>query len=163
MSFTPYTLNPDTDLELVREVPVAPELVWRAWTEPELMKQWFTPKPWQTTHVEIDLRPGGIFLTEMRGPEGEEGGGTGCVLEAIPGERFAWTAALGPGYRPQSSDMPFTAIVELTPTSSGGTRYRAIAIHGEPEHAKQHAEMGFEHGWGAALDQLVELMSQPGR
>lgn len=160
MTFTPYTLNPEFDLELVREVPVAPELVWRAWTEPELMKQWFTPKPWETTNAEVELRPGGTFLIEMRGPEGQEGGGgAGCVLEAIPGERLAWTAALGPGYRPQHSEMPFTAILELTPNGSGGTHYRAVAIHGEAEHAKQHAEMGFEHGWGAALDQLVELMS----
>lgn len=159
MSFTPYILNPELDLELVRDVPVAPELVWRAWTEPELMKQWFTPKPWKTTHVEVDLRPGGVFLTEMRGPDGEEGGGPGCFLEVVPNERLVWTAALGPGFRPQSGDMPFTAILELTPNGSGGTSYRAVAVHGAPAHAKSHAEMGFEHGWGAALDQLVELMS----
>ncbi len=159
MTFTPHTINPQLDLELVREVSVAPELVWKAWTTPELIVQWFTPKPWQTTGCELDLRPGGIFRTEMRGPDGEAGGGDGCVLEVVPNERFVWTAALGAGYRPEPGDLPFTAIIELEPTASGGTRYRAIAVHGVPEAAAAHDEMGFTHGWAAALDQLVELMS----
>lgn len=159
MTFTPHTLNPELDLELVRDVPVSPELVWRAWTEPELITQWFTPKPWETTECEIDLRPGGIFRTEMRGPDGEEGGGgAGCYLEVVPNERLVWTAALGPGYRPQPGEMPFTAIIELEPTADGGCRYRAIAMHQDLEGRQSHDEMGFVHGWGAALDQLVELM-----
>jgi uncharacterized protein YndB with AHSA1/START domain len=54
--------------------------------------------------------------------------------------------------------MPFTAIIELEPTGSGGTRYRAIAMHQSPEDAKQHAEMGFVDGWGEALAQLVALV-----
>ena len=165
MTFTPHTIDPNTDLELVREVPVAPELVWRAWTEPELIVQWFTPRPWRTLEAEVDLRPGGIFRTVMKGPEGddqagdEDHGGAGCFLEVIPNERLVWTSALGPGFRPQPGEMPFTAILELEATASGGTRYRAIAMHQDPDAAKKHDEMGFTHGWGAALDQLVELMS----
>ena len=177
MTFTPHTLDPATDLELVREVPVAPALVWRAWTEPELIVQWFTPKPWQTIDAEVDLRPGGVFRTAMKGPDGDEKGGfeleddgsadddhggSGCILEVIPNERLVWTAALGPGFRPQPSDLPFTAIIELEPTASGGTRYRAIAMHQDPGGADHHREMGFAEGWGAALDQLVELMSSVG-
>jgi uncharacterized protein YndB with AHSA1/START domain len=158
MTFTPHTLDRDLDLELVREVDVAPELVWKAWTTPELLTQWFTPKPYETTHCEIDLRPGGRFRTVMRSPEGEETDGTGCFLEVVPNERLVWTAALGPGYRPQASDLPFTAIIELEPTASGGTRYRAVAMHQSPDGRKKHAEMGFEDGWGAALDQLVALV-----
>jgi uncharacterized protein YndB with AHSA1/START domain len=159
MSFTPHTIDPTLDLELVREVPVSAELVWKAWTTPELVVQWFTPKPYETPHCEIDLRPGGIFRTVMRSPEGEEFDGAGCYLDVVEHERLVWTSALGPGYRPQHDAMPFTAILELTSTPSGGTRYRAIAMHQDPDGAKQHADMGFVDGWGAALDQLVALMS----
>ena len=158
MTFTPHTLDPALDIELVREVDVPPELVWRAWTEPELITKWFTPKPWETPYAEVDLRPGGIFRTVMRSPEGDENDNAGCYLEVVPNERLVWTGALGPGFRPQPGEMPFTAIIELQPTASGGTKYRAVAMHQDPAGQKAHAEMGFVDGWGAALDQLVEFV-----
>ncbi|MGH9031410.1 MAG: SRPBCC family protein [Acidimicrobiia bacterium] len=157
MTFTPHPVDPNLDLVLEREVDIAPELVWRAWTTPELLTQWFTPKPYETPHCEIDLRPGGIFRTVMRSPEGEEMDEAGCYLEVVPNERLVWTGALGPGYRPQPSELPFTAVIELQPSGSGGTRYRAIAIHQDPAGRASHEEMGFAEGWGAALDQLVAL------
>jgi uncharacterized protein YndB with AHSA1/START domain len=107
---------------------------------------------------EIDLRPGGIFRTVMRSPEGREFPNIGCYLEVIEAEKLVWTAALKPGYRPQSSaGMPlFTAVILLEPRGAG-TKYTAIAIHGDEEGAKKHANMGFHDGWGKALDQLVTL------
>lgn len=159
MTVTPYTADPTLDLVLEREVDVPPELVWAAWTTPELVKQWFAPKPFETPECEIDLRPGGAFHTVMRSPEGEEFPGTGCFLEIVPNERLVWTSALGPGYRPtvDPSGLPFTAVIELQPTASGGTRYRAVAVHQDPDARARHSEMGFTEGWGAALDQLVDL------
>ena len=93
----------------------------------------------------------------MRGPDGEENDNTGCYLEVVPNERLVWTGALGPGFRPQTGPLLFTAIIEIQPTASGGTRYRAIAMHLDPARRKEHDEMGFQDGWGAAFDQLVEL------
>lgn len=162
MTFTPHAIDPELDLELVRETDVAPELVWRAWTEPELLVQWFSPKPWETPVVEVDLRPGGRFRTVMRGPDGTENDNSGCILDVLPNERLVWTGALGPGFRPQPGPLPFTAIIELEPTASGGTRYRAIAMHQDPEGRKSHDDMGFQEGWGAVFDQLVELMRTQG-
>jgi uncharacterized protein YndB with AHSA1/START domain len=159
MSFTPYTPDPDLDLVLEREVDVPPELVWEAWTTPEHIKQWFAPKPFETPVCEIDLRPGGAFRTVMRSPEGDEFDNVGCYLEVAPNERLTWTSALAPGYRPavDPSGLPFTAIIELQPTGSGGTNYRATAIHLDKDGRTRHEEMGFAEGWGAALDQLVAL------
>jgi uncharacterized protein YndB with AHSA1/START domain len=159
MTASPFNADPDLDLVLEREVDVPPELVWRAWTEPELITKWFTPKPYETPLCEIDLRPGGAFRTVIRSPEGQEFDSTGCFLEVVPNERLTWTGALGPDFRPaDAGDMPFSAVIELEPTASGGTRYRATAIHRDPEGRKQHEAMGFVDGWGAALDQLVELV-----
>lgn len=159
MTFTAYTADPELDLVLERDVDVPPELVWRAWTTPELITQWFTPKPWETPVCEIDLRPGGAFRTVMRSPEGEENDNVGCYLEVEPNERLTWTSALLPGFRPNpdAGDMPFTAVIELQPNGSGGTTYRATAIHQDAAGRNSHEEMGFAEGWGAALDQLVEL------
>ena len=156
------------DLVLERVTDLPPEAVWAAWTTPELLVQWFTPAPWSTVSAELDLQPGGTFRTVMRSPEGEEmDGGAGCVLEVVPGERLAWTSALGPGFRPLTAEalaaMPFvfSAVITVEPHEEDGvrgTRYRAFAIHADAAGRDRHAEMGFTGGWGAAFDQLVALM-----
>jgi uncharacterized protein YndB with AHSA1/START domain len=154
---TEHAIDPTLDLVLEREVDVPPHLVWAAWTTPEHVKKWFAPKPYETTECEIDLRPGGNFRTVMRSPEGETmDGATGCVLEVVENRRLVWTAALGPGFRPVTSDFPFTAIITMEPAGSG-TKYRAVAVHGSTELRDQHEKMGFHEGWGAALDQLVAM------
>lgn len=156
---TAYAIDPQRDLVLERIIDVPPEKVWRAWTIPEQLKQWFTPAPWTTVACEIDLRPGGIFRTVMRSPEGEANEDTGCYLEVVPNERLVWTGALLPGYRPAPAardDIVFTAIILIEPHNAG-TKYTAIAIHRDVEGCAQHAAMGFHAGWGAALDQLVAV------
>lgn len=151
------------DLVLERVVDVPPELVWRAWTVPSQLMKWFTPVPWQTVDCEIDLRPGGIFRTVMRSPEGQEFPGTGCYLEVIENERLIWTSALQPGFRPtpRSDEMLFTAVISLEPQGKG-TRYTAVAIHSNEEDCQKHAQMGFHDGWGKALDQLVAMVKTAG-
>ncbi|MHB1212382.1 MAG: SRPBCC family protein [Candidatus Nanopelagicales bacterium] len=154
-------LDPELDLVLRRDLPLPPDAVWRAWTEPDLLMQWFTPSPWRTTDAELELRPGGIFRTVMAGPAGEEGGGTGCILEVVPERRLVWTGALLPGFRPAVSEsgVPvFTALIEMEPLGGGGTRYTATVRHADAAGRDVHEGMGFEAGWGAALDQLVAVM-----
>jgi uncharacterized protein YndB with AHSA1/START domain len=149
------------DLSFERVVPTPVEALWRGWTDPAVLVQWFTPAPWVTSEAEIEPVPGGVFRTVMQGPAGERNEGVGCVLEAVPNERLVWTSALGPGFRPvepAGGDFVFTAIVELTPVENG-TRYRATVRHASQADADAHAAMGFEVGWGAALDQLVALFA----
>jgi uncharacterized protein YndB with AHSA1/START domain len=156
-----YKMDPNLDLVLERVVDVPPHLAWKAWTEPEHLKKWFCPLPWKTVECEIDLRPGGIFRTVMRGPEGQEFPGVGCYLEIVKNEKLVWTSALLPGYRPapkpvNGPDLLFTAVILLEPQGKG-TKYTAIAIHQDEEGRNRHEKMGFHEGWGKALDQLVEL------
>ncbi len=153
-------MNPQLDLMFERVVPIAPEAVWAAWTEPEHLTKWFTPSPWTTPEAEVDLRPGGIFRTVMCGPDGERNESAGCYLEVVPNRRLVWTAALGPGFRPNDfseGGFPFTATLTFEPDGSG-TRYRAHVQHATEPANRTHADMGFVEGWGAALDQLVAYM-----
>jgi uncharacterized protein YndB with AHSA1/START domain len=158
-------IDPKLDLVLERTVSVSPELVWKAWTEPEHLMKWFTPEPWKTVDCEIDLRPGGVFRTIMRSPEGEDFPNLGCYLEIVPNRRLVWTDALEAGFRPTllGSHVPFhfTAVILLEPHGSG-TKYTAIAKHADDEARSKHEAMGFHDGWGNALDQLVEHMTKAG-
>src|SRR5262245_46625751 len=148
--------DPKLDLVLERVVDVPTELVWEAWTKPEHLSQWFTPRPWTVASCEIDLRPGGIFRTVMRSPEGMEYPHIGCYLEIVPGKRLVWTLVLLPGYRPaKPTDIPpFTAIISIEPEGTG-TRYVATVLHCDEAGRAKHEAMGFHEGWGTVLDQLV--------
>lgn len=150
------TLDPRLDLKLERFVDVPRRLVWEAWTTPEHIKHWFVPRPWTITDCEIDLRPGGVFRSVMRSPEGQEFPNLGCYLEVVPEERLVWTDALLPGYRP--SEKPFFTAFLHFDEENGGTRYTAIALHRDEDGRKKHEEMGFEQGWGTVLTQLVEYI-----
>ena len=150
--------DPKLDLVLERVIDVPRALVWAAWTRPEHVKHWLTPRPWTVSECEIDLRPGGMFRFVNRSPEGKDFPYVTCYLEVIEQERLIWTNALLPGYRPapsSASDVPlFTAVITLEPRGEG-TRYVATAIHRSEAECKKHSEMGFRDGWGTALDQLV--------
>ncbi len=150
--------NPETDLILERVVPVAPELVWAAWTQPEQLKKWFAPRPWTTVECQIDLRVGGLCSTTMRSPEGQDFPNTGCYLEIIPNQKLVFTDALGADFRP--SDKPFFTATILLEAHGAGTKYSAIARHKDQATRQQHDEMGFYVGWGICLDQLVEMVTQ---
>jgi uncharacterized protein YndB with AHSA1/START domain len=155
-------LDPKLDLVLERVIDVPIDLVWRAWTEPEHLKQWFTPVPWVVDECDIDLRPGGIFRVVQHGP-GEGPMTNVCTyLEVVPGERLVWTDALGPGYRPAKAPFlgpvgHYTAVLTLEALGEK-TRYTARVMHSNPEGRDKHQEFGFSEGWGTSLDQMVQYV-----
>lgn len=156
-------MSESTDLKLEKILDAPRDLVWRAWTDPEHIKRWWAPRPYQTPEVEIELCPGGIFRTLMTGPDGFHEEGAACILEAVPGARIVWTSALGPGYRPNvfPSDgcgaFPFTAIHTFEDAGEGQTRYTATVLHRNAADAQAHAAMGFDSGWGTCAEQMAEV------
>ena len=105
MTSSVFKPDPKLDLVLERDIDVPVEMVWEVWTTPDHLKHWFCPRPWSVTKCEIDLRPGGIFSSTMRSPEGQEFPNLGCYLEVVPMQRLVFTDTLLPGYRP--SPNPF--------------------------------------------------------
>lgn len=152
------------DLVLERTLDAPVDLVWAAYTDPEHLKQWFAPKPYQITECELDLRPGGIFRIRMVGPDGFDTGhgSAGCVLEVEQGKKLTWTSALGPGYRPAEmgegcESFPMTAIVTFEDAGNEKTAYRAVALHKDAKDKETHEKMGFHDGWGTVAGQLEEF------
>lgn len=157
--------NPRLDLQMQRDVALSPADIWRAWTTPELLMQWFCPRPWKVIDCQIDLRPGGLFKTVMQSPEGQTmPAEDGSYLAVEPERRLVWTNMLGPGFRPkprpQDEQFGFFIVVDLKldPLPDNGTRYCATVRHQDEAGKQAHEAMGFEQGWGIALDQLVALM-----
>ncbi|OAH99072.1 SRPBCC family protein [Methylomonas methanica] len=145
------------ELGLTRLIDAPAEKLYRAWTEPVLLKQWFCPKPWTVASAELDVRAGGTSIIVMRSPEGQEFPNQGIYLEVVPNERLVFTDAYTNAWEP--SAKPFmTGIVTFTP-EDGKTRYTARVLHWSAVDRKTHEEMGFHEGWGKATDQLAELVA----
>lgn len=143
------------ELMLTRLIDAPPEKLYKAWTEPALLKQWFCPKPWTMASAELDVRAGGTSIIVMRSPDGQEFPNQGIYLEVVPNERLVFTDAYTCTWEP--SEKPFmTGIVTFAP-EAGKTRYTARVLHWSAADRKTHEEMGFHEGWGKATDQLAEL------
>jgi uncharacterized protein YndB with AHSA1/START domain len=151
------------ELVLTRLIAAPREKLFQAWTRPELMVQWFAPRPWGTSHVELDLRPGGSSLVVMRSPEGQEFPNRGIYLEVVENERLVFTDAYTGAWTP--SEKPFmTAVLTFEDkTGPGGpaTRYTARVLHWTAADRDAHEKMGFHAGWGQCTDQLAELVGAP--
>jgi uncharacterized protein YndB with AHSA1/START domain len=144
----------DLVLESVIDAPRA--TLFRCWTDPALMVQWFTPAPWSTVRAETDVRSGGSSLVVMRSPEGAEFPNRGVYLDVVPGERIVFTDAYTSAWQP--SEKPFfTAVLTFEDIGGGKTRYTARALHWTDADCDAHEKMGFHEGWGKAADQLEAL------
>lgn len=143
-------------LTLERTLSAPRSVVWRCWTDTELLKQWYCPKPWTVPEADFDLRVGGRMNTVMAGPNGERFEGKGMWLAIEPMERLVFTDAYTEGFMPAAE--PFmTGVVQLADAPNGHTYMTWSARHATAETKAKHVEMGWEAGWNAATDQLDAL------
>ncbi len=154
------TPKPDTstdrELVLTRVLDAPRDKLFRAWTEPELIRQWFAPKPWTIASAETDVRPGGASRIVMRSPEGEDFPSRGVYLEVVENTKLVFTDAYSEAWTP--SEKPFfTAIVTFEDAGDGKTKYTARARHWTVADREAHEKMGFHEGWGQCADQLEEV------
>lgn len=143
----------DTTLVL-RRVLKAPRMkIYDCWTTPEHMVHWFMPKPHYLSDIEIELRPGGRYRSTMH-VDGQSFPSVGCVLDAVPGEKFVFTDMMGEDFQPLDNvELGFTATIELR-DHPDGTEYIATARHKTKADSDKHEAMGFSAGWGTVADQL---------
>jgi len=150
---------PRHELMVTRLIDAPPEKLFRAWTEPALMKQWFAPHPFTTPVAEVDLRPGGSNLIVMRDPEGNDYPNPGVYLEVVPNKRIVLTNAYTRAWQP-SAEKPLMTLVLSFDEEDGKTRYTAVARHWSAEDREAHEKMGFHEGWGLCTDQLAALVQK---
>jgi uncharacterized protein YndB with AHSA1/START domain len=138
-------------LTLARTYPVAPEKVWRAWTDPLALKQWFRPNAsFSIPVVETDVRVGGRFRILMTDANGEEFDLTGIYREVVPHRKLVMTW----GWKNQPGHESLVTVT-LRPSDQGTQlelrHERYVDMENQPTH---------EQGWNGALDQLGKLLQQ---
>ena len=145
----------ERELVLTRIINAPREKVYRAWTEPALLKQWFAPLPWTTPVAETDVRPGGSSLFVMRDPDGKEFLNRGVYLEVVKNERLVFTDAYVNAWEP--SDKPFMTAILTFEDEGGKTKYAARAKHWTVADREQHEKMGSIKGGRNAPTSLRPL------
>jgi uncharacterized protein YndB with AHSA1/START domain len=158
---TKIDVSPASDRELVlsRIINAPREKVFKAWTDPALLKQWFAPAPFTTPIVETDVRTGGSSYIVMRDPQGNEYPNRGVYLEVVPNQKLVFTDAYTKAWEP--SEKPFfTAVLTFEDAGNGKTKYTARAMHWTIADRDAHEKMGFHEGWGLCTEQLEALASK---
>jgi uncharacterized protein YndB with AHSA1/START domain len=146
------------ELVLTRLIDAPREKVYRAWTEAELLKQWFAPLPWTTPSATLDVRPGGSNTIVMRGPDGNEFPNSGVYLEVVKNELLVFTDAYTKAWEP--SQKPFMTAILTFADAGGKTRYTARVRHWSVADREAHEKMGFHQGWGQCADQLAAVAAK---
>lgn len=144
------------ELVLDRLLDAPPETLYRLWTDPLRMPEWFCPPPWRVTGADLDVRTGGRCHVTMQGPDGAVLDNPGQYLEVVPNRRIVFSDAFIGDWVPKEGAPFMAATITFTP-EKGGTRYVCIARHWNAADMKRHEEMGFRTGWGIAADQLEAL------
>jgi uncharacterized protein YndB with AHSA1/START domain len=145
------TLPGDTQILITREFDAPARLVYRAWTEPELVRRWWSGDRGEVTSVDIDLRVGGAWRFVMTANAGFEVAFHGEYREIVPAERLAWTEVF--------EGVPDAeALATVTFTETGGlTTVQMLVQHTSQEHRDMHVNSGMEDGLQEALHQLEEV------
>jgi uncharacterized protein YndB with AHSA1/START domain len=154
------TSTEGNDLVLTRIIDAPREVVFKAWTDPSLLKQWFAPAPWSTPVVQTDVRAGGSTLIVMRGPDGNEFPSHGVYLEVVKNERLVFTDAFSKAWEPSAKPFMTVILTFEEAGSSSQTRYTARVKHWNQADREAHEKMGFHQGWAICAEQLANLVEK---
>ena len=149
------TLPTDEQILITREFDAPKELVYKAWTTPELVRRWWTAGRGKMTVCDIDLRVGGKWRYAMVTDEGGfEVGFHGEYREIVPNERLVSTEV----YEgiPDAEEHAAIDILTLT-EASGRTTLTVLVEHPTKEGRDAHIESGMEAGMQDAMDLLEEV------
>lgn len=144
---------PDT-LDMRRHYAAPIALMWRLWADPDHFARWWGPKGMRCTRCEIDLRPGGAWLTTMTSPEGTDHTVSGVYLEIDePGRlvySWGWEIDAGRGHE--------TTVTVTFRAAGEGCEVRILHENFGPEQPEPHLE-----GWTACLESLADhIAANPG-
>ncbi|UOQ57897.1 SRPBCC domain-containing protein [Leucobacter allii] len=150
-------IDPQLDLTLTRIIRAPRAAIWRAWTDPELLAQWWVPAPTVARVERLEVRPGGAFVTSLSDDGAAFSPHTdGLFLVVEPERRLVFTNAIDSAWRPAApAPVAMTAEIVLD-AHAEGAEYRALVRHGTAADRQRHEELGFAEGWGAVTAALAE-------
>jgi uncharacterized protein YndB with AHSA1/START domain len=143
------TVSEKPSLTITRRLPAPPDRCFRAWTDPQALKQWFGPGAIEVLHAESDPRVGGSYRIRARSPGGEEHDVSGVFQEVVTDRKLVFTWAWRGTPERQS-----LVTVEFVPD---GTATTLTLTH--EQFADEGARDRHHHGWSGSLDKLAAFVA----
>lgn len=140
------------------EAPV--DLVWSAWTEADLLDQWWAPKPWRAETKSMDFSEGGRWLYAMVGPQGEKHWAYFIYESISPRQRFAGRDGFCDEAGKANEAMPGAAWANSFAEDSGVATVTSDIRFQDLAHLETLLKMGFKEGYTMGLGNLQELLAK---
>ena len=146
------TTSGEREVVMTRVFDAPRDLVFDAFSKPELLKRWFGPRGWSLVVCEVDLRIGGGFRFVLRGPDGRDMGMRGTYREIVRPERSVHAESF--------DDFPGESIVTAVFTETGGKTTLTATVQYESKEVRDAVlKSGMEHGAAESYDKLAELIA----
>jgi uncharacterized protein YndB with AHSA1/START domain len=148
--------NEEQELVLTRVFDGPRELVFKVWTDPKHVAQWWGPKGFTNPVCELDLRPGGAILIHMRGPDGTVYPMTGVYQEVVRPERLVFTS----GALDADGNPLFEVLTTVTFTEESGKTKQILKARVIKRTAQAAPYLaGMEAGWTQSLERLAAYVA----
>ena len=149
----------NSTVNVTREFAANKDLVWRTWTEPELLDKWWAPKPWKSVTKSMEFEEGGRRLYAMVGPNGEEHWAFADYSSINPKDNFSYSDGFCDSEGNRTESLPDSSWSVNFSESNGVTTVYVEIKHETLEDLEKIIEMGFKEGFTACLEQLTELLN----
>jgi len=158
MNFTVDKENSTVNVK--REFDASLSNVWSAWTEQEILDQWWAPAPWKSRTKSMDFKVGGRRLYAMVGPEGEEHWALADFTSISPKTNFKWLDAFCDSEGNINTDFP-RSDWNVSFSENGDSTFVDIAIkHDKLSDLEQTIQMGFKEGFTIAMEGLDVIFAE---
>lgn len=156
-----FTVDKENNtIHVTRDFDAPLQLVWKAWTVPEILDQWWGPKPWRAETKSMDFREGGHWLYAMVGPEGEKHWSMSTFLSIEIEQKITSKGGFSDEHGVINTDLPRDVFESQFDAMDNKTRVNVTLSFESLEDLEQNLAMGFQEGFTMGLNQLDELLEK---
>lgn len=154
-----------TQLTITRVFDAPRELVWKAWTEPDMIMKWWSPAGYTAPMAKVDFKVGGKYLMAMRSPEGQDFYSTGIYTEVVPMDRIVFTDSfadadgnvVSAAVYGMGDTIPLESRVIVQFEDQGSKTRMTLTHSGLPQ--DEHLELT-KAGWNDMFDKLDQTLKR---
>ncbi|MBS1558873.1 MAG: SRPBCC domain-containing protein [Bacteroidetes bacterium] len=154
-----FTVNKENKtIHVTREFAAPVDLVWDAWTKPEILDEWWAPKPWKTKTQKMDFREGGFWLYTMNGPNGEEFWNKNEYQKIVRQKNFSGLDYFCDKNGKRNEEFPTSRWSNVFRESEDTTTVIVTRQYEKLEDLEKNIAMGFKEGFTMALENLDQYI-----